>query len=282
MTTPTDLSSIVLCPFDVEALCGAHIGARTAWVRLLPKQPSVTVEQRLWVREPFRLFVRSYSSTVVYADGRSAANYMDVPLEERDAATFLDTSRLMDAVPTFGAEYTANVQAAGGVTSSIRFHPARKMPEWAARWEIEVLDVREHGTMRVRPIERHRVTEHPRQWSSLDVRHVLRLWARLQTAGTVRKPLDEALAQIVWSIYCSPSTGRVRVSVPEASRTVLQRYLSQLPRDVRHSVAARVTQGLQRRTVNRQSKRSRAHLDALVRWLTWDAPETRSTVEVAS
>lgn len=294
MTTPTTvtLSPIVLCPVDVEYLREAHAKTPTAWVRLLPKQPRVTVGQRLWVREPFRLLVRSYSSiadgrlcvssTVVYADGRIAANYMDVPLEERDAATFLDTSRLMDAVPTFGAEYTANVQAAGGVTSSIRFHPARKMPEWAARWEIEVLDVREHWTMRVRPIERHRVTEHPREWTSADVQRVTRLWARLQTAGTVRKPLDEALAQIVWSIYCSPSTGRVRVSVPEASRTVLQRYLSQLPKDVRHSVAARVTQGLQRRTVNRQSKRSRAHLDALVRWLTWDAPETRSTVEVAS
>lgn len=275
MTAP--VTPIALCPADVEYLREAHAKTQTAWVRIPPTM-SVTVGQRFWVREPFRLFVRSYSSTVVYADGRIAANYMDVPLEERDTATFLDTSRLMDAVPTFGAEYTENVQAVGRVTSSIRFHRANRMPEWAARWEIEVRSVGKHTAV-VCPLERHRVTEHPREWSATDVRQVMRLWAQLQTVGVGRKPIDKALTQIVWSVYCSPSTGRVRVAVPEPLRNVLQTYLSRLPKDIRHSVAARVTQGLRQRTVDRQSKRSRAHLDALVRWLTWDAqPASAPTV----
>ena len=278
--TAASRTSIVLCPADVGYLREAHTKTQTAWVRIPPKL-SVTVGQRFWVREPFRLLVRSYSSTVVYADGRIAASYMDVPPEERDAATFLDTRHVMDAVPTFGAEYTANVQAAGGVASSIRFHRASRMPEWAARWEIEVLDVRESGSMRVRPIERHRVTERPREWSTADVRQVMRLWAQLQAVGVDRRPIDKALTQIVWFVYCSPSTGRVRVAVPEPLQSVLGTYLSRLPRDVRHSVAARVRQGLRRRTLDRQSRRSRAQLDALVDRLRWDAKHSTPSAPTA-
>lgn len=275
VTQPTRLA---LCVEDLEALRVAHwkectTGAAWATVVRLPKLRTPPVPgQRFLVTEPFRLLVRSYSSTVVYSDGRIAANYMDLRVEERDAARLLDTRHVMDAVATFGAEYTANVINAGGVTSSIRFHPAKRMPDWATRWEIEVVAVLRSG-MSVRGIERHRITGNPREWNLAEVRRVIRLWEAMRAAHKSRSTVQiQRFTQTVWKVYCEPSTGHVRYAVPAADRDVLRTYMLRLPPEIRHAVADQVTMGLLRRTVDRQHMRSRTLLDEFIAALRWDVP----------
>lgn len=270
MTTPESppLPLLILQPTDLDALSTAWEEHRRRSPVLVPPltralhlpRRAVVEGRRYLVAEPFRLLVRSYSSAVIYGDGRISADYMALPLEERDTAPLLSMNHVMPAVPTFGADYTDNVRAAGGVTPSIRFHPAAKMPAWAARWEIEVLTVRNHSlfaavTERIRTVK-------SQEWNRHEVRRVLRLEATIRAA--YRSGRIDLWVRALGQVYRDPRTDGAKHVTCRAQRNVICQHLVRLPAEKGVAVLAAFRLDLfHRRSGGRRHGETRRHVDHL-------------------
>lgn len=151
--------------------------------RLVPDRPDL-IGTTFAVREPWRLALWSWSSAVVYADGRQTAGYTDLPHDQHTLRpTFAAGDLLIQAIATdtpaaYSNSVLQNLATPTRALASIAFQSAILMPDWAVRWQVSVKEVGP-GWVRVVPQERIATTT-PREWTLTETRRMIRLQKHLE------------------------------------------------------------------------------------------------------